>query len=104
MAKVGRTSCIVPHCRCTIATAKLEPDNQWVCRKHWRPIPKRMKWEYSFARRRAEKIMRRKPLYRKWWEYPPGSSDRLAAIRMWHKIDRLWEGLKAAAIEGAMGI
>jgi hypothetical protein len=60
--------------------------------------------EYNALKRQARKIIARKPLYREYWKYPPGSSDRLAAVAMWRRLDDAWARVRDAAIERAAGL
>lgn len=103
--KPGRTACIVPHCGCTIATEKLtQGDDSWICSKHWRLIPRKMKQDYAAERRQARRVLARKPEYREYWTLKPGCSDRLAAVRMWSRLSKMWKQLCTTAIERAAGI
>lgn len=97
---VDRLSCCVPFCRRTTKGNFRE----WICAKHWPLVPRALKAEWREAKRKTRRIVARKPSYREWWTLPPGSSDRLAAIRLWRKLDQCWERCKRAAIEGAAGI
>lgn len=104
MTKPGRTSCCVPFCRRTVATERIAPNTEWTCANHWRNVPLMKRKAYHAEVRQAEKIIARKPLYREWWKFPPGSADRLAAIRMWKKLNAMWDELKTIAIERGAGI
>lgn len=97
-----RITCCIPYCKRTLRNDK--GYKEWICGKHWPLVPRTSKSDYAREKRIARKIVARKPLYREWWKYPGGSSDRLAAIRMWKKLDETWERCKQQAIEAAMGI
>lgn len=97
---VDRLACCVPFCR---RTTKAD-FSEWVCCDHWRIVPRALRAEYAAAKRKARKIIARKPAYREWWTLPAGSSDRFAAIGLWRRLNRMWERCKAAAIEGAAGL
>lgn len=90
-----RTPCAVPGCRCSTK----DPYPEWVCAKHWRRVVPALRDRFNEQKRLARRIVRRKPLYRTWWLYPPGSSDRLAAIRLWRELDATWDRIKKAAAE-----
>ncbi len=95
-----RLSCCVPYCRCTTKRNVSE----WICGKHWRLVPRKLRSDYASAKRIARRLVARKPAYREWWAYPGGSSNRLAAVALRRRLDRLWDRCKTAAIEGAAGI
>jgi len=95
-----RIPCCVPYCR----RSTKEGLSDWVCGKHWAGVSRAMKAKYTAEKRQARKIIARKPLYREWWKYPSGSSDRLAAVAMWRRLDAIWDQCRAEAIERAMGI
>lgn len=95
-----RLSCCVPHCRRTTA----EECREWICGKHWPLVPRALRGEWSRAKRRARRIVARKPEYREWWTLKAGSSDRLAAVALWRRLDSIWDRCKVAAIEKAVGI
>ena len=95
-----RLSCCVPHCRRTTR----EDCREWICAKHWALVPRKLRAEYSRAKRVAKRIVARKPAYREWWTFAPGSSDRLAALALWRRLDAIWDGCKSTAIERAAGI
>lgn len=99
-----RTACLVPGCRCTVATDKIKPHSEWICAKHWVLIPRQLKLDYAAERRQAKRVIRRKPIYQEYWKLKPGCADRLAAVRMWRRLDQIWDKMKTAAIERAVGI
>ena len=46
-----RCPCLVPGCK---RTTKAEPGlREWICPRHWQPLPKAMRRAYSRARRRT---------------------------------------------------
>lgn len=95
-----RIACCVPFCRRTTG----KPFKEWICARHWSVVPRSLRAELTAAKRQAKKITARKPLHREWWKYPAGSADRLSALGMWRRLDRIWDRCKTAAIETAGGI
>lgn len=93
-----RISCCVPHCRRTYHNR--DGYNSWICPTHWRLVPRTLRAEHAAEVRQARKIIARKPLYQEYWKYPPGSSDRLAAVAMWRRLDTTWKRCLDAAITG----
>ncbi len=73
----GRIPCVVPFCRRTADAEKFK-DSEIICGKHWRLAS-------PILRRRHSKMAR---MYRKrfgsngYWDYPPGSPDRLLAVKL----------------------
>ncbi|NTA34361.1 hypothetical protein G6K96_21755 [Agrobacterium vitis] len=94
----GRISCCVPFCRRTYHNR--DGYKTWICAAHWRRVPRTLRAEYAAEMRHVRKIITRKPLYREYWKYPGGSSDRLAAVAMWKRLDGLWDRCAEAAITG----
>ena len=81
-----RIPCCVPFCRRTASRAKIGDHTEIICGKHYRLAS-------ATLRRRLTKIRRR---YR--YILPPGELARL------HELDlRLWDRIKAQAIERAAG-
>lgn len=82
-----RLTCIVPGCRHTRGQHKgerpIQPGEQWVCRDHWRLVPRQMRAIVAGARRRC----RRRP-----------STHAEAAFR------RLWDRCAREAIERGLGL
>ncbi|WP_018266476.1 hypothetical protein [Methylosinus sp. LW4] len=97
----GRLPCCVPFCRRTIGADK--GYSEWVCPKHWRLVSRETRAAYALARRRARRIIARKPIYREYWRLPAGSPARLSAVAMWRRVDSVWERCKRQAIERALG-
>lgn len=95
-----RIRCCVPFCRRTTG----EPFREWICAKHWSMVPRTVRAVWSREKRQARRIIARKPIYREYWNLPPGASDRLAAVRLWRRYDAAWERCKTAAIEAAAGV
>lgn len=99
-----RLCCCVPGCRRTRGQRKGEPPitagMEWICGDHWKLVP-------TFLRQRKSRLGRR---YRRafgdtpYWQYPAGSPDRLAAVKLDRMCGRAWEICKRAAIERALGI
>lgn len=99
-----RISCCVPFCRHTRGQRKGEPpiteNTEWICGDHYRLVPR-------YIRSRRAKLDR---LYAKrygdngYWTYPPGSPQRLGAIKLDRLCSKSWERCKSAAIEAAGGI
>lgn len=91
-----RIRCLVPFCKHTIGQRKgddepLTETTQWICREHWKPVPKKMRVAYS----RAWNWERGKPYRRK--GPPKGRDHSEAGWRLWRRITRI-------AIERAMGL
>lgn len=77
-----RLHCVVPHCRRTRKSVRVE-FSEWMCGDHWRMLPKLERKVYG---RRVKQWRRFEKLH-----------DVKAA-------DRLWSWLKRHAIERALGI
>lgn len=97
-----RIRCCVPFCRRTVSADKGFDD--WICCKHWRIVSYPTRAAYSLAKRRARRIVARRPSYRCFWKLRPGSPERLSAVAMWRRLDQAWETCKREAIERAAGI
>lgn len=97
----ARLPCCVPFCRRTIGAEK--GNSEWICPKHWRQVPREARASYALARRRALRILARKPIYREYWNLLPGSPARLSAVAMWRRVDAAWDRCKRQAIERALG-
>jgi hypothetical protein len=92
-----RVSCLIEGCPSTTTTAETLVDARWLetnsgegyflCSRHWRLVPRYMK------RRRRVLIK----LWRKYnpsgcfWDYPPGSPERLKILRIEKLIRLTWE-------------
>ena len=96
-----RIPCCVPFCR---RTRKPDQYDQWICGVHWRLVPMAIKAEYRRDRRRARRILNRRPEYREYWKLKPGSPERLRAVAMWGRLSQVWAKCKRVAIERALGI
>jgi len=79
--KPGRIPCIVPGCR---RTAPDEGYPEFICRKHWRGVPLRLRKRYQ----KLCRIMRR--------EWPSKRARKAARIAA-----KMWPVMKAAAIANA---
>lgn len=94
-----RLCCAVPFCRSTTG----KPYSEWVCAKHWRLVPKKVK---AF-RRRADAAGKRAGERR---DALTGMDDHryadamLALFKARSRQQRAWERCKRAAIERGMGI
>jgi hypothetical protein len=95
-----RVQCCVLGCRRTTG----KPHAEWICAKHWSAVPKAMRAEWAAEKRKARRILARKPAYAEWWVFPAGSSDRLAAVRLWGKMHAMWAKCREAAMEAAVGL
>lgn len=102
MIEPGRISCCVPFCRHTRGLRKGETalPNEWVCGKHWSMVPKKHRARLS----RALRWYRRRFGDNGYWTYPPGSKQRISAIRYAKHWSKCWELCKRAAIETAGGL
>ena len=59
MNDVPRLSCIVPGCKRTCDPTRFpsgQAHNEWICAKHWSPVPKRLRRLYSLAKRRKKPV------------------------------------------------
>ena len=84
-----RIRCLVPHCRCTIARAHLDPaHDEWICAKHWRAVPRGAKQARQVAMRRHRRALGRARSY----------------LLIAEAARRAWKRCKAEAIEAAGGI
>lgn len=95
----GRCQCAVPFCTHTRGPRKgdreaLTPTTQWLCDKHWRAVPLKMRQAYH----RRENWERGDPYRRK--GAPAWVRERPNDDGSW----RLWERIKREAIQRAMGI
>ncbi|CUA90888.1 hypothetical protein IMF23_04400 [Chelatococcus daeguensis] len=96
-----RLPCCVPFCRRTTKAGRF---TDWICAKHWPLVSLETRGAYNLAKRRARRIIARRPIYREYWKLPAGSPERLRAVRMWRRIDAAWARCKCEAIERAAGI
>lgn len=81
-----RITCCVPFCRGTRGLRKADAGimpEEWICSKHWKLVPARLKRLRSAARRVGRK----------------GQAERTYKIDGW-----LWRECKRAAIEAAGGL
>lgn len=95
-----RIPCVVPYCRRTASAFKFEGCTEIICGKHWRMAS-------ATARRRHSKLARAYPRRfgeNGFWEYPSGSADRLAAVKLARIETKAWARCKKQAIEAAAGI
>jgi hypothetical protein len=46
-----RISCCVPYCRRTVAKGRIDPHHEWLCRNHWRLVPRVVKAKKRLADR-----------------------------------------------------
>lgn len=103
-----RLRCIVPFCKRTRGQRKgerpISEGEDWICGEHWRLLSPSTRAANQKVLREARRICARKPAYRCFWTMPPGSSDRLAAVALWRRVDAAWERCKREAIERAGGI
>lgn len=95
--KAGRQRCCIMGCG---RTYKDEGYTRIMCGAHWKMAP-------TYMRKRHTKLVRR---YKRefgdngYWQYPPGSEKRLAALRLAEMMDRAWELCRAAVADRSMGI
>ncbi len=78
-----RVPCLVPFCRCSTAAARIAPNNEWVCARHWRAVPERLKLRYRAAKRLARRRER---------------------SGTWALAGKVWARCRSAAVEAAGGI
>lgn len=104
MTGAARIGCCVPFCRRTIGAAKLAPNSEWVCGKHWPLVPKRLKRHKRLIAKLIHREMHKHPLFNEYWKMPPGSRARIRAYHLWTIDAAVWERCKRAAIEAAGGI
>lgn len=95
-----RIPCCVPFCRRTAARDRFPNCDEIICGKHWRMAPA------SWRRRQARlgRMYRRRYGGRGYWEFPGGSSDRLACLKLANMCNAMWNRCKKAAIEAAGGL
>ncbi len=96
-----RWHCSVPGCRRTMAAQRpQEPDDWFLCQKHWPLVPRAAKAALRRCYRRWEKAYARSS--------PPGTfhrrEDWLASLRAGSAHRRLSRRVVAIAIEKALGI
>lgn len=99
-----RLNCAVPGCKRTRGQRKgenpIRESDEWICGPHWQAVP-------AYIRRRKTKLFQR---YRRgfgdnaFWKYPPGSEQRLAALRLDKLCGQAWTLAKRAAIERGVGL
>lgn len=95
--KAGRQRCCIMGCN---RTFKDEGFTVVMCGGHWRMAPAHM-------RKRHAKLVRR---YKRefgnngFWDYPPGSEKRLAALRLAKMRDRAWDMCRKAVEQRSLGI
>ena len=94
-----RVPCLVLGCRCT-RRPFADGWSEWICGKHWREVPRAMRRELSSIVR----IYRRKFGDNGYWQYPPGSPQRLEAVDLHNAWVAQWEQCKTAAQDAALGI
>jgi len=97
---VRRIPCCVPFCRRTFKAETDDPEEEVICGKHWRLAPKDKRRLRATLRRRYTRNFGDNP----YWIYPPGSPQRILAVRLGTLIHKLWIRCKAAAIERAGGL
>lgn len=98
MTSGDRIPCVVPFCR---RTARPEcADTEIICGKHWRLASSILRRRYG----RLARAYRRRFGSNGYWDYPPGSEQRIAAIKLGGMCNRLWDRIKRQAIERAGGI
>lgn len=98
--KGRRIPCIVPFCRCTADAAKVAPNTEIICQKHWRLVPAQTKARYRTVKRRATKIW--KLINRDKRVFRPGADT--AYFRAQDSVGKCWRQIKREAIERAAGI
>jgi hypothetical protein len=76
---MARLTCLVPFCRCTTK----EPFAEWICAKHWKLVPARLK----HLRRRIKVRLRRR------------ATEKLFAMQQ-----RTWERCKQIVLERSAGL
>lgn len=98
-----RARCLVPFCNHTRGDRKNSPVHEgmeWICGQHWRAVPRILRHQLSLAYR----AYKRRFGANGYWAYPPGSPERLEAVRLDREYLRAWGTCKAAACEAAGGI
>lgn len=87
-----RIQCCVPHCRRTtkhvavpvvIEGIELDFGEEWICQKHWSPVPAHLRREHSLSKR---KVLRLRDL-----------ASEIASAEVWRRC-------KAKATEIAFGL
>lgn len=104
-----RVICSVPFCTGACGDRKGQPPLQrghtyrWICGKHWRLVPGRLKAALRTTERRMGRILRARPEHREWWLYS-GRAQRLRALAMWHRYEQAWDACVRAAQDRAGGL
>lgn len=105
---VDRIPCVVPFCRrskkATLGVTYFTDTPEWICGDHWRLVPKKARDVKNRSARELRREIGRNPLVAEYWKMPPGSPERLKAVRLWRVHDRIWNRCKRIAIERAGGI
>lgn len=103
----GPVTCCVPFCSRLRGKRKREKpshDEHWVCATHWAAVPAGLKRRKQLHEKFVKREIARRPLMARWWKLPPGSPERIKAIRMFGLSTTLSRRCARAAIEAAGGI
>lgn len=95
-----RITCCVPFCRRTRRPFE-DGFRDWICGGHWRAVPRATVKQPMFDLARK---YRRKFGDRSYWQMPPGSPERIEAVRIYGDWWDAWKLCKETAIERAMGL
>lgn len=91
-----RIPCCVPFCRRT----RKPGCSEWICQTHWAPVPRSMRLVHFRLGREYRKSFGNNSPY----IYPGGSAERVEAVRLTHRHNRVWDRIKRLAVEKATGI
>lgn len=91
-----RIPCCVPFCRRT----RKPGCSEWICQTHWAAVPKSMRLvHFRIAREYRKRFGDNSP-----YVYPGGSIERIQALSLIDRGDRIWSRIKRLAMERAGGI
>lgn len=96
--KPDRIPCLVVGCRCTARADRVS--HEWICGKHWRLVPRPKLMALSLIARRYRKTFGDNG----YWQFPPVSEKRIAAVRTHGEWLDLWNEVKTIAQESAVGL
>lgn len=98
MMVADRLPCCVPFCHRTRQNDA--GYSEWICGKHWMNVPQAMRRAKFAAYRSYRRSFGNNPF----WNYPPGSPDRIACVAADRACREQWLIVKATAIEKAVGL
>lgn len=93
----GRVACSIPGCT---RTFKDEGFAETICGKHWRLAPVKWRRQVSLLRKRYRALCGDSG----YWDFPPGSRQRMEGYRIDRLFHRAWDRCKRRVVERAMGL